>query len=121
MDSNLTEKLQSILSDKDAVDRLKQLAGSLNLQDGTGSGHEHTETNSTQEGTAVGASFDGSDNFNSKDRRGDTHGKRSSEDHIKLISAIRAYLSPERQEMADNIIRLLKLMKLADFNKLLRG
>ncbi len=118
MDNDFTEKLQSILSDKDAVERLKQLAGNLNLQGSASSDKEDSEKNSASDITNIPSQ--------EQEQTGEhqiavKHSKHSSEDHIRLISAIKPYLSPERQEMADNIIRLLKLMKLTDLNKLLRG
>ena len=40
------------------------------------------------------------------------------EERIALISAIRPYLSPERRRSADSLIKMLKMMKLADMSKL---
>lgn len=116
MDSNLTEKLQSILSDKETVDRLKQLAENMDLQNLVSSEDRNKKEAQPKENTNEEHAED-----KSISQYSEKPNKRNNEDHIKLILAIKPYLSPERQEMADNIIRLLKLMKLADINKLLRG
>ena len=44
---------------------------------------------------------------------------KGNEERIALISAIRPYLSPERQKSADSMIKMLKVMKLTDLSKLL--
>ena len=46
---------------------------------------------------------------------------KGNEERIALISAIRPYLSAERQKSADSMIKMLKVMKLTDLSKLLGG
>ena len=46
---------------------------------------------------------------------------KGNEERIALISAIRPYLSPERQKSADSMIKMLKMMKLTDLSKMLGG
>jgi hypothetical protein len=39
-------------------------------------------------------------------------------ERIALIAALRPYLSSERQKTADSLLKMLKMMKLADLSKL---
>ena len=39
-------------------------------------------------------------------------------ERIALIAAVRPYLSPARKQTADSLIKMLKMLKLADLNKL---
>ena len=39
-------------------------------------------------------------------------------ERIALIAAVRPYLSPARRQTADGLIKMLKMLKLADLNKL---
>mgnify|MGYP004597404961 CR=1 len=139
MNADLSEKLQGILNDRDAVEKLRQIAGNLNLS------QKKEENESTERTDRRDADFEGSDRLmyssnpensqngqqnaeksesseeNSENKtylKGKTH---TSDDHINLILALRPFLSDDRKETADRIVQLLKLLKIADISKLLRG
>ena len=119
MNADLTEKLQSILSDKEAVEKLRQIAGNLNLSS------QQNETERQMPGSEDSGELmysnkqeDAENSENKTYIKGKTH---TSDDHINLILALRPFLSDDRKETADRIVQLLKLLKVADLGKLLRG
>ena len=103
MTGDISEKLQSILGDEEAMKKLKTLADSMGI------GGEEEKV---------------SDSNKAEENNGTTYikgKKHSSDDHINLLLALRPFLSDDRKEMADRIIRLLKVLKMTDAGKLLRG
>ena len=48
-------------------------------------------------------------------------GKPGTDERIALISALRPYLSEERRQTADGLIRMLKMLRLADIDKIMNG
>jgi len=43
------------------------------------------------------------------------------DERIALIAALRPYLSEERRQTADGLIKMLKMLRLADIDKLMKG
>lgn len=105
MDDNFSEMVKSIMSDPEAMSKLMSAAQGL-MGDGQTSNGTSAELSDTE---ALPAST-------SADRL-----KNGNEERIALISALRPFLSDSRRKNADSLIKMLKMMKLADMNKLLGG
>lgn len=101
MDGNLSEMLSSVLSDPDAMTKLKGVAENLM---GNNTPQEHEESSDSKQTPP-------SDHHNNH---------HSNDERIALISALRPYLSNERRQTADTLIKLLKVIKLTDITKLLK-
>jgi hypothetical protein len=105
MDSNFSEMVQNVMSDSDAMSRLMEIAQGLMSGSNSDSPTELQQESDKQDShEAV--------NLMSKIKSGN-------DERIALISALRPFLSPERRKSADNLIKMMKMMKLADMNKLL--
>lgn len=105
MDGNFSEMVQSVMSDPDAMSKLMEVAKGLMPDSSTPITPavvqpEHIPDSKSAEGII------------SKIKSGN-------DERIALISALRPFLSAERRKSADNLIKMLKMMKLADLNKLL--
>lgn len=110
MDGNLSEMLKDVLADPDAMGKLMGAAEKLmgNSKAQPSSAKENEPEEEEEEAQASHAPVQ--------------HEKKASnEDRIALLCALRPYLSPERRKSADSLIRMLKMMKLADLNKLFRS
>jgi hypothetical protein len=105
MDGNFSEMVQSVMSDPDAMSKLMEVAKGLipEAQEST-KADRHQDEAQTVNGEATG--------LISKIKSGN-------DERIALISALRPFLSDERRKSADNLIKMMKMMKLADVNKLL--
>ena len=111
MDGNLSEMLKGVLSDPDAMEKIK------NAADMFMGGNTPKDTRSDN----------GNDDTRSKEATGSDQtshttkfDQRSNDQRIALISALRPYLSPERRQTADTLIKMLKVIKLTDISKLLK-
>lgn len=103
MDGNITEMLEGVLNDPKAMKNIMGMAEKL-------MGNADTAEN-TEDAPAV-------------PQRDEAHtdhhrGKIGNDERIALISSLKPYLSPERRQTADALIKALKMMKLADIKKLL--
>ena len=113
MDGNLSEMLSSVLSDPDAMKKLMGVA--QNFMGSAESGEDKKSVAAEQ---------------NREEEKEQTEEVRSARrfpidtasnnERIALIAALRPYLSPERKEIADSLIKMLKMMKLADISKLIK-
>lgn len=100
MEDNFAEMVKGVMSDPDAMSKLMSMAEGLMGNGGDGiKGHTSAEMSRPADLTE--------------------RLKNSNEERIALISALRPFLSDTRRKNADNLIKMLKMMKLADMNKLL--
>lgn len=100
MEDNFAEMVKGVMSDPDAMSKLMSMAEGLMGNGGDGiKGQTVTEVSRPADLTE--------------------RLKNSNEERIALISALRPFLSDTRRKNADNLIKMLKMMKLADMNKLL--
>ncbi len=111
MDGNMAEMLKGVLSDPSAMEKLMGVAQGLmgSMDKGGESGASEIPQNDgrDEEGAAI---------------RTHIHDKRPGNDErIALISALLPYLSEERRQTADSLVKMLKMLKVADINKILRG
>ncbi len=105
MDGNFSEMVQNVMSDPDAMSRLMEVAQGLMSGSNVNTQTELQQDQEKQDSHEAA-------NLISKIRSGN-------DERIALISALRPFLSPERRKSADNLIKMMKMMKLADMNKLL--
>ncbi len=116
MDGNLSDMLQGVLQDPDTMEKLMGVAQGL-----MGSSAHHKE-----ESTASPSPVTESSPPSSQAKDGTTLSQVSSslqagnKERIALICALRPYLSPERRQTADSLIKMLNMLKLADLNKLFK-
>lgn len=119
MDGNISEMLKGVLSDPDAMKKLMDVAGNLMGSGGGPAGHKESG------GAAEAAGYTERDSPPPPPPppRGDKggRGRPGDECQIALIASLKPYLSPERRKTADSMIQILKLVKLTDINKLLKG
>ena len=100
MEDNFAEMVKGVMSDPDAMSKLMSMAEGL-----MGNGADGIKGKTVAE---VSRPADLTERL-----------KNSNEERIALISALRPFLSDTRRKNADNLIKMLKMMKLADMNKLL--
>lgn len=116
MDGNIEEMLGKVMSDPDTVSKLqgvmsdpetmsKLMSVAKGIMGEKGESEEKTEESKPAPAITVGS-----------DKSRFLSGN---EERIALISAIRPYLSDGRRKNADSLIKMLKMMKLADIGKLL--
>lgn len=107
MDENLSEMLKGVLSDPDAMSKIMGAAQGL-------MGSSATPEARPKESNGTASTEDTVPTV--------THvGKTGNEERIALISALKPYLSSKRRENADSLIKMLKMMKLADMSKLFKN
>ncbi len=109
MDGNFTDMLQGVLSDPTAMEKImsmaKNLGGSAETNGETPPPSQEPKETKREETAPVSLlSVSGEGN----------------KERIALIHALRPYLSPERRKTADNLIKMLNMMKIADLNKLFK-
>lgn len=106
MDSNLSDMLKGVLSDPDAMQKLMGAAETLmgNSASPSSPPKEAPEEVPKEAPAAI---------VTAKHEK-----KAGSDERIALICALRPYLSPERRKSADQLIQMLKMMKMADLTKL---
>lgn len=104
MDDNFSQMIQSVMSDPEALKNIMSMAQGL-----------MSDTSSSPSGKADEIEHHEKDEEKSALTSKLSHGN---EQRIALISALRPYLSPQRQKSADSLIKMLKMMKLADVSKL---
>lgn len=113
MDDSISEMLKGVMNDPETVSKLKSVMNDPDTMSklmGVAQGLMGGEKEKTEEkapSPAVTVSAD-KNKFLS-----------GNEDRIALISAIKPYLSDGRRKNADSLIKMLKMMKLADIGKLL--
>ena len=95
MDNNndLNSMLSQVLENPEAMKGVMELAGSL-------------MNNNSPQGNANQNSGGGNSNESGDDR------------HIKLLNALKPYLNNTRREKADQLLKIMKLMKAAGINNL---
>ncbi len=113
MDDNISEMLKGVMSDPETVSKLKDVMSDpeamsklMGVAQGLMGGSEEKAEEKVP-APAITVSSD-KNKFLS-----------GNEERIALISAIRPYLSDGRRKNADSLIKMLKMMKLADIGKLL--
>ena len=105
MDENISEMLKSVMSDPDTMSKLMSVAKSLS-GDATPTAPASSAPTAKAPPAAEAAAKP-------------SILTKGNEERIALISAIRPYLSSERQKSADSMIKMLKMMKLTDLSKML--
>ncbi len=98
----LSEKLSTLLSDPNGMDRIKEMAKSL-LGENTEAPKEESSTDPDVGKIAKMLSL--------------IKGPSVSDDRVKLLLALKPNLSPERQAKVDSAIKILKLIELAPLLK----
>ncbi len=110
--------LQSVLGDPDAMKKLMGVAEGImggspqkaaEAEPELDSASEQRESETVQTASA-----------SLKSLFSDSIGKPGNDERIALVKAIRPYLSEERQHTADSILKLMKMLKLADLGKLIK-
>lgn len=96
MDGNISEMLKSVLDDPGAMKKLMGVAEGL--MGGGGATDKPDSPPPLPEKREPG-----------------------SDERIALISALRPYLSEDRRQTADGLIKMLKMLKLADIDGLIGG
>lgn len=106
MDENFSEMVKSVMSDPEA---LKSIMGMAQGMMGNGEG-------------TVSESREKQEKENEEETKPTSHSiiSGSNEERIALITALRPYLSDQRKKSADSLIKMLKMMKLADLSKIFR-
>ena len=125
MEGNISEMLQGVLNDPEAMRKLMGAAESLmGKSAGSASGEEE---DAAAEGSASGATQTdaevGSNAANDRQRSpvptgGQGKRRPGNDERIALITALRPYLSEERRQTADNLVRILRMLRLADLSRL---
>ena len=127
MDGNqdLSGMLQGVLNDPEAMKKIAALASGLNL--GGSGGEKNGKPDDTDGGenethprSEPGQRHDGKERHPPGGKKG---GESDSDiqNRIRLIDALKPYLSDERREVADTIVRVMKIIGLIDIDKLLGG
>ena len=114
MEDNFSGILQEVLGNPEAMQKLMGVAEKLMA------GSEKSETATVQE---KDKSSDSEEKLNQEVKQASlakTEKKPGNEERIALILALRPYLSSERRHTADSLVKMLKMLKLADINKLLK-
>lgn len=114
MENDFSEMVKSVMSDPESFSKLMGMAQGLMGSSPSSNGKESEEP---QRVSTVGAEKETHTDGNTLL----SHLKNGNEERIALISALRPYLSEERRKNADNLIKMLKMMKLADINKLFQN
>ncbi len=99
---DLSEKLSTLLSDPNGMDRIKEMAKSL-LSENTEEPKEESGTDPDVGKIAKMLSL--------------IKGPSVGDDRVKLLLALKPNLSPERQAKVDSAIKILKLIELAPLLK----
>ena len=105
MDSNLSEMLKGVLSDPEAMQKLMGAAETLMGNGAAPPPPPSEEAPKEEAATPVSAKHEA---------------KAGNNERIALLCALRPYLSPERRKSADQLIQMLKMIKMADLSKLFR-
>lgn len=122
MDSNLSDMLKGVLSDPDAMQKLMGAAETLmgnNTLPSRPRGEEEEQKAAFANETEEPQGTKGKTNEASDASVSVRHEKKvGNDERIALLCALRPYLSPERRKTADQLIQMLKMMKVADLTKL---
>ena len=133
MDGVLNEKMKAILADPNAMAQVMEMAGKLfaggaeegsgvsslpdlsaalakqpAVQEQTEREQESTDDDASERSRAVLGRAEGTE------RAGGRGGFGTEEDRIRLLHAICPFLSAQRREAAQSMIRILKLISMAD-------
>lgn len=124
MNGDFSELLQGVLKDPDTMQKLMGVAKNFLSDSGT-----ETQTARGAEDAPASAK-EASPSEAEEERESETPPKSPSPslmrmtagngERIALILALRPYLSPARRQTADNLVKMLKMLKLADLNTLFR-
>ncbi len=121
MEGNLSEMLQGVLSDPSAMEKLMGVA--QNLMGGQ-NGASPASPTAAQSAASTREAATADDNTESKEASTvpflSAALQTGNGERIALIKALRPYLSPERRRTADNLVKMLNMLKLADLNKLFK-
>lgn len=98
MDGNISEMLKSVLDDPGAMKKLMGVAEGI-----MGSGEPEKKRDCPPPPPPPERCRPGTD------------------ERIALIAALRPYLSEERRQTADGLIKMLKMLRLADIDKLMKS
>lgn len=101
MDGNISEMLKSVLDDPGAMKKLMGVAENL-----MGSGEPERKHDSPPPPPPPPPP---------------ERCRPGTDERIALIAALRPYLSEERRQTADGLIKMLKMLRLADIDKLMKG
>lgn len=109
----LTEKITQILNDPDGMDMVKSLAGSL-------LGGQNAPQVSEEKPTGGALSLPDSGGLSLDPKQlgmimkvmNSLKSNDADDDRIRLLTALRPHLSPERQKKTDTAVKMLKLLKL---------
>ena len=104
MDDNFAEIVKGVMSDPEAMSKLMSVAQGLM------GGGEKEAVEAPQPSSELKQTSSLTDALRS-----------GNEERIALISALKPFLSDTRQKNADSLIKMLKMMRLADMNKLLNN
>lgn len=109
----LAEKITQILNDPDGMDMVKSLAGSL-----LGGQNAPQVSEETPTGGALSLPDSGGLSLDPKQLgmimkvMNSLKSNDADDDRIRLLTALRPHLSPERQKKTDTAVKMLKLLKL---------
>ena len=119
MDGNISEMLQSVLSDPETMKKLMDVAGGIMggnpPSDAAPVSAPPSSSDDAEEAKDVGTAA-----APLKSLFSDSVGKPGNDERIALVKAIRPYLSESRRQTADGILNLMKILKLADLGKLIK-
>ena len=99
MDGNISEMLKSVLDDPGAMKKLMGVAENL-----MGSGGAQEKPDCPPPSPPPPG-----------------RGRPGTDERIARIAALRPYLSEERRQTADGLIKMLKMRRRADIDKLMKG
>lgn len=109
----LTEKITQILNDPDGMDMVKSLAGSLlGGQNAPQAGEEKPTGGALSLPDSGGLSLDPKQLGMIMKVMNSLKSNDADDDRIRLLTALRPHLSPERQKKTDTAVKMLKLLKL---------
>lgn len=110
--SDLSGMLQRVLSDPDALQNVLKLAG--NLKNG-----KSVDVDLPEEDIVDESIIDNIEEEAEEIKEGvKNESGEAEENRIRLLCALKPYLSEERREKADVMIRILKLLRFTDLNEL---
>lgn len=109
---DMASKIQSILSDKDSLEKISELAAMLGLSDAGGAPsadddgagahdkHDNADSDIGNEAAAIMSMVSKLKSFETDD------------DNIRFLKALKPLLGNEKQERVDKAVRLLRLLNL---------
>lgn len=110
--SDISSMLSKVLSDPDAMKRIGALA-------------ENLRSNGTAEAASGSEANDGAQQEEHSEKKAPLQlpqglNKKENDQRMALLSALKPYLGSERREKVDMIIKMLRILSLADLGALLK-